>query len=160
MAAPYCRLSGSFNPFSGNAWEKSSMDETDSKIAPEWLSRIQHEQAELEARYKSIDQAWQDSGIPRFVLETPDWQTGWRILHDWLGLHDFRARDAKAWESIVALSWPNAKTSWVNEIHIFSHMHNSTGSHSPEHAVIEEEGTRAILAWWRGMSVRGSSDEY
>ena len=110
---------------------------------------MQREQAELEARYEAIGQAWTDSGIPTFVLKTPDWQTGWRVLLDWLRLHDFRASDPKAWESICAVSWPNAGTAWANEIHIFSHMHSPTGGHNLEHVTVEEEGTRAILAWWQ-----------
>jgi hypothetical protein len=114
-----------------------------------WFRRMQREQAELEARYEAIGQAWIDSRIPTFVLKTPDWQTGWHILHNWLGLHDFRGRDPKAWESICARSWPNAETSWFQEIHIYSHMHSPTRGHNMEHAAIEEEGTRAILAWWQ-----------
>jgi hypothetical protein len=29
-----------------------------------------------DARYEAINQAWRDSGIPTFVLKTPDWQAG------------------------------------------------------------------------------------
>ena len=40
--------------------------------------------AELDARYEAIGKAWLDSGIPTYVLQTPDWQSGWQVLLDWL----------------------------------------------------------------------------
>jgi hypothetical protein len=112
------------------------------------IDRWRREDAELEARYTAIDRAWDDSGIPTYVLQTPDWQSGWRVLHDWLGRHDFRGRDPEAWEKVVAGSWPKAKTSWFTEIHMFSHMHSPYRGHHSAHVAIEEEGARAILAWW------------
>jgi hypothetical protein len=80
-------------------------------------------------------------------------------LHDWLGLHDFRGSDPEAWESICAVSWPNAGTAWANEIHIFSHMHSPKGGHNLEHVTVEEEGTRAILAWWQRSAGGGGQAE-
>jgi hypothetical protein len=112
---------------------------------------ILDEKAGLEARYEAINKAWQDSGIPVFVLQTPDWQSGWRALHDWLKPHGIRAYGLKIWEGNTDY-WPHSKTAWATEIHIFAHMYNPGSSHSPEHATIEEEGMRAIVAWWNEQS--------
>jgi hypothetical protein len=58
-----------------------------SRELPGWQQTInplrnRRELTELEARYEAINKAWQDSGIPVFVLQTPDWQDGWPALHD------------------------------------------------------------------------------
>ena len=127
--------------------------------ASDWRCRLQIAQGELDARYEAINQAWSDSGIPVSVLDTPHWQNGWRILHDWVGRHDPRGRDPEAWKNIVAASRPKAGATWAKEVHIFSHIHNKGGSHSPAHATLEEEGAQAILAWWQERSVNRNKKE-
>jgi hypothetical protein len=119
-------------------------------ITIDW-DQIHRQMKELDARYTAINRSWEDSGIPTFVLQTPDWQTGWRVLLDWLAKYDFRGGDPNVWEDVVARSRPRAETSWAHEVHIFSHMHcPHPGGHSPAHAAIEEEGAHAILTWWSG----------
>jgi hypothetical protein len=119
----------------------------------EYWTRRRREFAELEVRYEAINKAWVDSGIPVFVLQTPDWQDGWRALHDWLKPHFIRTHDLKLWES-TTVHWPHQKTAWEKEIHIISHVYSPGAGHCPEHATIEEEGTRAILAWWNERSAK------
>ena len=116
--------------------------------------QVRREMSDLEARYEAINRAWRESGIPAFVLQTPNWQSGWQALLDWLKPYDIRSRDPEAWESIIANSRPSAKTTWENEIHIFSHFHSPVSGHCLEHVTIEEEGTRAILAWWQERSAQ------
>jgi hypothetical protein len=53
----------------------------------EYLQKLTNDRMELDARYERIDQAWARSEIPDFVLDTPDWQSGWEVLLGWLGRH-------------------------------------------------------------------------
>jgi hypothetical protein len=62
-------------------------------LSEEYWARVRRENGELDARYEAINKAWQDSGIPVFVLQTPDWQSGWRVFLDWLKPHHNRRRD-------------------------------------------------------------------
>jgi len=111
----------------------------------EYVQSITSNRTELDARYERINQAWAGSEIPDFVLSTPDWQSGWKVLLGWVSRH------------VAGTDWPwppqdrspltNAR--WSNEVHIFSHMINrGVGGHSAGHVAIEEEGTRLILEWW------------
>jgi hypothetical protein len=113
----------------------------------EFWAEARRKEAELKARYEAINQAWQDSGIPARVLETPDWQSGWKVLLDLLKPYDMRPLAEKS--DPKNKYWPNSKTSWGQEVHIFSHTYNAAGSgHHHVQAALEEEFQRAILAWW------------
>jgi hypothetical protein len=121
-------------------------------LVEEYLARVHRESAELEARYEAINKAWQDSGIPVFVRQTPDWPDGWRVLNAWLKPHFIR-RSGLEWGSSTETR-PHSKTAWASEIHIFAHMNSPRAGHCPEHAAIEEEGAQAILAWWNERSAK------
>jgi hypothetical protein len=111
----------------------------------EYLQKLTNDRVELDARYERIDQAWARSEMPDFVLDTPDWQSGWEVLLGWLGRHV--AGTAWPWPPQDSRPFRNAR--WSNEVHIFSHMINSgVGGHGAGHVAIEEEGTRLILEWW------------
>jgi hypothetical protein len=113
----------------------------------DYWAAVRRELAELEERYERISQAWANSEIPQFVRDTPDWQSGWKIVQDWVYRHATR------------LGWPNAsaplqastRAVWCHEVHIMSHMFNEGGGHSAKHAAIEEEGTRLVLEWWNAL---------
>ncbi len=103
------------------------------------------DRTELDARYERINQEWAGSGIPDFVLSTPDWQSGWEVLLSWVGQH--MARAGRHWQPQDRRPYANAR--WWNEVHIFSHWINSgVGGHSAAHIAIEEEGTHLVLEWW------------
>jgi hypothetical protein len=57
----------------------------------EFWAEVRRKEAELEARYEGINQAWLASEIPCFVRETPDWQSGWQVMLDWLRPLEIRA---------------------------------------------------------------------
>src|SRR4051812_6666404 len=99
----------------------------------------------MTARYGALNQAWIDSAIPPFVLQTPDWRSGWDVLLDWVCSKTGDSN--RNWSA-------NLGSLWAKEIHIFSHVLQSSGGHSNEHAALEEEGMRAILAWWKERTER------
>lgn len=107
--------------------------------------------ADLDARYAAINKAWRSSGIPAAVLQTPDWESGWQVLHAWLKPHFIRTFSLKVWEDAAPYR-PRAKTTWTEEVHIFSHMHSPVEGHCAEHASLEEEGAHAIIGWWNARS--------
>jgi hypothetical protein len=45
-----------------------------------YVQSITSDRTEPDARYERINQAWDGSEIPDFVLSTPDWQSGWEVL--------------------------------------------------------------------------------
>jgi hypothetical protein len=114
----------------------------------EFWAEVRRKQAELDARYEAINQAWLTSEISCFVRETPDWQSGWKVLLDLLKPYDTRPLAEKS--DPKNKYWPNSKTSWGQEVHIFSHTYNAAGyGHHHVQAALEEEFQRAILAWWK-----------
>jgi hypothetical protein len=119
-----------------------------SELSEQW----DREQAALDACYDAINRMWQFSGVPDLVLQTPDWQEGWRALLDWVGLYNARFYTPKEWESVCADTRPKTTATWAQEVHIFSHQfHRYLGydGHSPEHVKIEKEGLQTVVAWWR-----------
>ncbi len=105
------------------------------------------------AEYAAINEAWPASGIPTYVLQTPDWRAGWLVLLEWIKPHFVRWHGLEAWEKARDYN-PRAATGWAHEIHCFSHIYGPPGDHTPAHAAFEAEGTRAILAWWHSRAAQ------
>ncbi len=107
---------------------------------------------DLDARYDRINQQWAASGIPLRIFDTPDWQSGWDVLMDWVYQLMERAdfTNARSLEPVR----PSYHATWLNEVHIFSHMWNrGVGGHSLDHIAIEEEGARLVLEWWSDKQI-------
>jgi hypothetical protein len=119
------------------------------------IEQYHHELAEEKARYDAINQSWEDSDLPVYVLQTPDWQEGWDVMLAWLAPHwMIRMGGQAAWDR-CGKYMPGSKTTWQNEIHIFSHMfHTGPQGHGPSHLAVEEEGAQAILVWWNDRSAK------
>ena len=127
----------------------------------EWQAKFERERAELDERYAQINRMWTNSGMPVWVSDTPDWQSGWRVLQGWLRGRGWPPSLGAAFDAplVHANGWPVAGSPywsgrWDREVHIFSHCLSPVPGHHMEHAALEEEGVRLVLEWWNGSADR------
>jgi hypothetical protein len=105
--------------------------------------------------YDPINAAWANSPppnlwtyrIPELVLQTPNWQRGWRVLWSWITRHE-------PWQAEREPPPPRWDARWDETVHIWSHVIRP-GGHSPAHAALEDEGAQAVLGWWQNECARG-----
>jgi hypothetical protein len=114
--------------------------------------------------YHSINQQWDDTTLPQAIYQTPNWQAGWLVIGYWVMSHDDRIT-LSWWDSRPPRRYPYSQVegydarwelwenTWAREVHIWSHClpHGGGVGHSLQHAKVEAEGTRLILAWWADL---------
>jgi hypothetical protein len=50
----------------------------------DWRARFEREAAEQADHYARIDRMWTESDLPSSIWKTPDWESGYDLLLDWL----------------------------------------------------------------------------
>ena len=113
--------------------------------------------AEMRLIYERIDSMWENGwhghsgfllcvhaspGFDLRVVETDNWQCGWKLLKQWV-------RNKLGRENVVGE--PFQDSLWAKEVHIWSHVVHSrlteTQGHTLTHARLEEELAGLILGW-------------